>query len=451
MLEVRTGKTERLCDGTTRRDCLKVGVVGGLGLTLADILRMEAAQAAQGREVRNNKNVILIWLHGGQTQLDTYDMKPDAPSEVRGPYKPIKTNVSGLEICELLPRMAKVMDRITIHRGFHHTNNDHYAAAHWLLTGYLGANGADQRPRFPSMGSSAARALGSRKPDVPPYVIMNDGGFGYHGAVYLGAQYHPIRTGEESYGNEGPQLPIAKTTDLKPLPGMSDGRLLRRKSLLQDMDRVRREVDVSAQQRDMDAAQQKALSMILSGKAHQAFDLSQEDPKTREFYGPGWGENALMARRLIEAGARFVVCNTGYWDDHGNIKGAMDNKLPRHDRMVACLIEDLHQRGMLQDTLVVAAGEFGRTPNVNKDAGRDHWAQASCLLLAGGGFRHGQVIGATDASAAYPADKPIGPADMQATIFHHLGISRETKYEDHTGRPQYVMPPNVGEVIPELL
>lgn len=451
MLDLVTGPKERLCDGTTRRDMLKVGFCGVLGLSLTDILRLEAAQAATGSPAANNKNVILIWLHGGQTQLDTYDMKPDAPAEVRGPFKPIPTNLNGLQICELLPRMAKVMDKVTIHRGFNHPNNDHYAAAHWLLTGYLGATGGDQRPRFPSMGSIASRVLGARKPGVPPYVIMNDGGFGYHGAAYLGAQYHPIRTGDESYGNEGPQLPIAKTSDLQPLPGIAPGRYLRRQSLLHDMDRLRRDVDRAASQTQLDGAQQKALDMVVSGKAHEAFDLSKEDPKTREWYGPGWGENALLARRLVESGARFVVCNTGYWDDHGNIKGAMDSKLPRHDRMVACLIEDLHQRGMLQDTLVVAAGEFGRGPNLNKDAGRDHWAQASCIMLAGGGFKHGQVIGATDDKAAYPTDNPIGPADLQATIYHHLGINRELTFEDGSGRPQYVLPLDEGHVIRELL
>lgn len=452
MLDLVTGPRERLCDGTTRRDMLKVGLCGIVGLSLVDILRMEAAQAdATGRSSSNNKNVILIWLHGGQTQLDTYDMKPDAPAEVRGPFKPIPTNLSGLQICEHLPRMAKVMDKVTIHRGFNHPNNDHYAAAHWLLTGYLGATGGDQRPRFPSMGSIASRVLGARKPGVPPYVIMNDGGFGYHGAAYLGAQYHPIRTGDESYGNEGPQLPIAKTSDLQPLPGMAVNRYLRRQTLLHDMDRLRREVDRAASQTQLDGAQQKALDMVVSGKAHQAFDLSKEDAKTREWYGPGWGENALLARRLVESGARFVVCNTGYWDDHGNIKGAMDSKLPRHDRMVACLIEDLHQRGMLEDTLVVAAGEFGRGPTINKDGGRDHWAQASCVMLAGGGFKHGQVIGATDNQAAYPTENPVGPADLQATIYHHLGINRELTFEDSTGRPQYVLPLDEGHVIKELL
>lgn len=452
MLDLVTGPRERLCDGTTRRDMLKVGLCGIVGLSLVDILRMEAAQAeATGRSSSNNKNVILIWLHGGQTQLETYDMKPDAPAEVRGPFKPIPTNLTGLQICEQLPRMAKVMDKVTIHRGFNHPNNDHYAAAHWLLTGYLGATGGDQRPRFPSMGSIASRVLGARKPGVPPYVIMNDGGFGYHGAAYLGAQYHPIRTGDESYGNEGPQLPIAKTSDLQPLPGMAVDRYLRRQTLLHDMDRLRREVDRAASQTQLDGAQQKALDMVVSGKAHQAFDLSKEDQKTREWYGPGWGENALLARRLVESGARFVVCNTGYWDDHGNIKGAMDSKLPRHDRMVACLIEDLHQRGMLEDTLVVAAGEFGRGPTINKDGGRDHWAQASCVMLAGGGFKHGQVIGATDNQAAYPTENPVGPADLQATIYHHLGINRELTFEDSTGRPQYVLPLDEGHVIKELL
>jgi len=452
MLEIRTGPTQRLCDGTTRRDFLRAGFLGILGLSLADVLRLEAAQAAElGTPAKNNKNVILIWLHGGQTQLDTYDMKPQAPAEVRGPFKPIKTNLPGLEICELLPRMAKVMDKVTIHRGLNHANNDHYAAAHWLLTGYLGATGGDQRPRFPSMGSIASAALGPRKPDIPPYVIMNDGGFGYHGAAYLGAQYHPLRTGDESYGNEGPQLPVAKTNDLKPLPGMEEMRILRRRTLLQDMDRVRHDVDRAAAQTQMDQVQQKAMSMIASGKAHQAFDLSKEDPKVREWYGPGWGENALLARRLIEAGSRFVVCNTGYWDDHGNIKGAMESKLPRHDRMMACLIEDLHQRGMLQDTLVIAAGEFGRTPGINKDAGRDHWAQSSCLLLAGGGFKHGQVLGATNEKSEHPVDNPIEPADLQATVYHHLGISRELTFQDQAGRPIYVMPPDQGRVIQELI
>lgn len=452
MLQIQTGSPQRLCDGTTRRDFIHVGFLGILGLTLADVLRMEAAQAAPlGKPAGNNKNVILIWLHGGQTQLDTYDMKPEAPAEVRGPFKPVKTNVPGLEICELLPRMAKVMDKITIHRGFNHGNNDHFAAAHWMLTGYLGANGVDQRPRFPSMGSVAARALGPRKPGVPPYTVMNDGGFGFHGAAYLGAQYHPIRTGDESYGNEGMQLPVAKTNDFLPLPGLDSTRLLRRQTLLRDVEQVRRDADVAASERNMTEVQQKAMGMILSGKAHEAYDLSKEDPKVREWYGGGWAENALLARRLVEAGSRFVVCNTGYWDDHGNIKTGMESKLPRHDRMVACLIEDLHQRGMLDDTLVIAAGEFGRTPGVNKDMGRDHWAQASSLLIAGGGFRHGQVIGATNAKAEYPTENPIGPADMQATIYHHLGISRETTFEDNTGRPQYIMPLDQGQVIKELV
>ncbi|MGV3720785.1 MAG: DUF1501 domain-containing protein [Actinomycetota bacterium] len=452
MLDIQLGPKQKLCDGSSRRDFIKVGYCGVVGLSLADLLRIEAAQAAAtGARASNQKNVILIWLHGGQTQLETFDMKPDAPSEVRGPFKPIPSNLPGLQVCELLPRMAKVMDRVTIHRGFNHPNNDHYAAAHWLLSGYLGATGGDQRPRFPSMGAVASRVLGARKPGIPPYVIMNDGGFGYHGAAYLGAQHHPIRTGDESYGNEGPQLPIAKTADLQPLAGLNGSRYLRRQTLLQDLDRVRREVDRASAQTQLDQAQQKALDMVVSGKAHEAFDLSKEDAKTREWYGPGWGENALLARRLIEAGSRFVVCNTGYWDDHGNIKGAMESKLPRHDRMVACLIEDLHQRGMLEDTLVVAAGEFGRTSGINKDGGRDHWAQASCLMLAGGGFKHGQVIGATDDKAMYPTDNPIGPADMQATLYHHLGISRELTFEDQTGRPQYLLPPDEGKVIKELL
>lgn len=435
------------CNGPSRREVLNVGAVGLLGLSLADVLRAEAA-AGLGR---GRRNVILVWLHGGQTQLDTYDMKPEAPSEVRGPFRPIETTVPGLQICELLPRLARVMHCVTVHRGFHHQNNDHFAAAHWLLTGHLGATGADQHPRNPALGAVAARVLGPRQPGVPPYVVINDGGFGYHGAAYLGARHHPIRTGDESYGDEGPRLPVVRVDDLRPAASLDGSRYGRREALLRRVDAYRRQVDATAGERELTASQAEALRLLTSSRAFEAFDLSRESAGVRDSYGPGWGEDALLARRLIEAGARFVVCNTGYWDDHGDIKGAMESKLPRHDRMLAALISDLADRGLLDDTLVIAAGEFGRTPQINAGGGRDHWAQASCLLLAGGGYRHGQVLGATDGKAAYPVDNAIGPADLQATLCHHLRLDRTLQFEDFTGRPQYLLPPDTGAPIRELL
>jgi hypothetical protein len=447
MLEVYEGTAAKFCDGISRRNVLRVGVLAPLGLALADLLRLQEAQAAQGRPAERKKAVLLLWQHGGPSHLDTYDLKPDMPEEVRGPYQPIPTNVDGIRISDRFPLQAKVMDRLTIHRGFCHRNDDHFAAAHWILTGYLGATGAVQTPKSPSIGSIVSRTLGPNREDVPPYVIINDGGFGYHGAAWLGQAYHPIRTGMDSYGNEGPQLPVINTKDLTPGDGITPIRLQRRRDILKSIDTVRRAIDPALGQ--MDAMQRKAIEMVLSARAYAAFDVSKEEAKIRELYGPGWGEQALIARRLIEAGVTFVTLNTGYWDDHGNIKGRLDSKLPRQDRVVHSLVTDLSQRGMLEDVLIVQAGEFGRTPKVNQDAGRDHWARAQSILIAGGRYRHGQVIGRTTKGGEDVDEDPMKPEDIGALIYHHLGIDPATQYVDHVGRPVYIL--NGGQVPAQLL
>ena len=446
------GESHRFCDGLSRRGFLSAGFLGVVGLTLADLLRLKRAQAAsrgdKGRAADRSSSVILFWQHGGPSQLDTFDLKPDAPSEYRGPYRPMKTNVPGIEISERMPYHASVMDKLTIFRGFSHSNGDHFAAAHWMLTGYLGANGSDQGPRNPSMGSVTSHLLGSRADGIPAYVNINDGGFGYHGAAYLGAAYNPIRTGSFSYGNEGVQLAAVNEVSFNLVDGLSPVRVEDRVSLLRRLDRIRRDVDSSGTFASMDRVTQDAVDIVTSGKAREAFDLSREDARTRELYGPGWGEQALLARRLIEAGVRFVTLNTGYWDDHGNIKGALDNKLPRHDRAMGVLIQDLAQRGLLDTTLVVSAGEFGRTPRINKDSGRDHWPQAQSIAVAGAGYRGGQVVGATSAKAEHPIDRAIGPLDLCAIIYHALGLEPERTIKDLQGRPVHLLP---GGKVPEEL
>ncbi len=447
---VVTGESRRFCDGIDRRSFVSAGFLGAVGLTLTDLLRLEGARAAETAGTGPKRSVILIWQHGGPSQLDTFDMKPDSPLEYRGPYRSIPTNVPGIRISEKMPYHARVMDRLAIIRSFTHGNGDHFAAAHWLLTGYLGATGSDRKPRYPAMGSVSSHLLGARLRGVPAYVNINDGGFGFHGAAYLGVASNPFRTGEFSYGNEGVQLPSANASSFKLVEGLDSARIRDRVSLLKGLDRLRREVDSSNTFENMDRVSQQAVDIVTSGRARRAFDLDSEDPKTRELYGDGWGKQALLARRLIEAGVRFVTLNTGYWDDHGNIKGALDNKMPRHDRAVGVLIQDLAQRGMLDDTLVITAGEFGRTPKINKDRGRDHWPQAQSIAIAGGGFKGGQLIGATNDKAEHPIERPIGPNDFCAIIYHALGIDpHHTTIDNFSGRPVHLLA--AGEVPPELL
>ena len=250
------------------------------------------------------------------------------------------------------------------------------------------------------MGSVVSRFLRPRQSGLPTYVNINDGGFGYHGAAFLGAAYNPINTGSYSYGREGIQFASINESRLELIDGLSHNRADNRLSLVKRMDILKKNLNNSKEVERFDEFSRQAVEIVTSGKTRDAMDVEKEDIKVRERYGKGWGEQALLARRLVEAGVRFVTLNTGYWDDHGNIKNALDEKLPRHDRAVGVLIADLAERGMLDDTLVISAGEFGRTPLINKDAGRDHWGAAQSVVLAGGGYRHGQMIGETDSKAA---------------------------------------------------
>ena len=452
MLRINHGHTHPFCDGVSRRRFLEIGSLGAFGLSLSSLLRSEAVAAdASGRGIHHSskRSVILIWQHGGPSQLDTFDMKPLAPSEIRGPYRSIASSLPGLDVSELCPEQAKVMDKCTVIRSFTHGNGDHWAAAHWMLTGRTGANGSDRVPRQPSMSAVASHLIGPKRAGVLTSVNMNDGGFGFHGGAWLGVAHNPFRYGEFSYGDEAGRLLGGDHRSFALVDGMTVDSLNNRVGLQKQLDTLRRRNDQNAVFRQLDAVDQQALDILLSGRTREAFDISKEDAKTRARYGDGWGEQALVARRLVEAGSRFVTLNTGYWDDHGNLKGGLDNKMPRHDRAVGVLIQDLAERGMLDDTLVVSAGEFGRTPVMNKDAGRDHWPQAQSVLIAGGGYRHGQIIGSTDAKAAYPASRPIGVEDFCAIVYHAIGLVPNDTVVDHSGRPMHLLPQ--GEVPRELL
>lgn len=453
MLKIQSPSTSRshrnqFCDGLNRRRFIEVGGLGLFGLGLSSLLQQEALATQQGRS-KSKKSVILIWQHGGPSQLDTFDMKPLAPAEIRGPYQPIASSLPGLEVSELCPQQAKVMDRCTVIRSFSHGNGDHWAAAHWMLTGRLGANGSDRVPRQPSMGAVASNLLGPCQPGSLSSVNMNDGGFGFHGGAWLGVAHNPFRYGEYSYGNEAGRLPTGDHKSFTLSDGLTQDRLMNRVSLQRQMDQLNRQMDRFSTFRQIDEVDGQALDILLSGRTREAFNLDAEDTKTRERYGDGWGEQALLARRLIEAGVRFVSLNTGYWDDHGNIKGGLDKKMPNHDRAVGVLIQDLSERGMLEDTLVISAGEFGRTPKINNNAGRDHWPQAQSILLSGGGYRHGQIIGSTNDNAEYPTDRPIGVEDFCSIVYHALGLDNDATLIDPTGRPMHLLPS--GEVPRELI
>ncbi|MCA9060990.1 MAG: DUF1501 domain-containing protein, partial [Planctomycetaceae bacterium] len=334
----------------------------------------------------------------------------------------------------------KVMDKCTVIRSFSHGNADHWAAAHWMLTGRLGSTGADRAPRYPSMGAVASHLLGPTQSGSLSSVNMNDGGFGFHGGAWLGVSHNPFRYGEFSYGNEAGRLPSGDHKSFALVDGLSEQRVMDRMSLRGQLDQLKRSIDNNRTFEAMDNIDQQALDIVLSGKVRKAFDVGEESEELRARYGPGWGEQALLARRLIQAGVRFVSLNTGYFDDHGNIENALRDKLPRHDKCVGVLIQDLAERGMLDDTLVVVAGEFGHTPRINDNAGRDHWPQAQSILFAGGGFRHGQVIGATNDKAEFPVDRKIGVEDFCATVYHAMGLSVEDKIYDLSGRPTVLVP-----------
>jgi len=437
MLTIYGGRS-RFCDGVSRRNFLKIGALGVAGLSLPQLLRAEAAGGAGS----SHKSVIMIFLPGGPAHQDLFDLKPQAPSEIRGEFQPIKTNVPGMEICELMPRLAKQADRVAIIRSIVGCSGDHDAFQ--CLTGRLKRNMPPGG--WPCLGSTLAKLEGPVNEAVPPFVALapkmghmewaDPGSPGFLGVPY--APFHPEGEGK---------------SDMT-LNGVTLDRLNDRRALLSSLDKFRRDIDSSGMMDGVDAFNRQALSVLTSSKLADALDLAKEDPKTVERYGKGDPRNRddggprltshfLIARRLVEAGARCVTLAFSRWDHHGHNFPQLREDIPLLDQGLTALLDDLYARGMDKDVSVIVWGEFGRTPAINKDGGRDHWPRVSCALLAGGGMRTGKVIGATDRQAGEATDRPVQFSEVFATLYHNLGIdTAKATVPDLTGRPQYLVDNN---------
>jgi uncharacterized protein (DUF1501 family) len=438
------------CDGIARRDFLRLGTasVFGLGLTLPNILARQARAAEAGRTPRD-VSLIFLFLHGGLSTIDTLDMKPDAPAEFRGEFKPIATNVSGVQIGEHLPKLSRHMDKLALIRSFRHHNSDHGPADHYMLTGYFpqaGFNpGLNPNNQKPAHGAIIARKLGPRG-SVPPFVCLPK----MHpstGSAYLGAAAAPFVIDAD------PNAPDFAVPDVVPPPVLAAERLEARKQLLARIDRFQKtaEMQANAAAQTVGVFRQKAFDLMTSPEAKKAFDIHAEGEKLRDAYGRNTlGQSCLMARRLVEAGVRCVTIDHSNWDTHNDNFATLKRQLlPWLDAGLSTLLSDLSERGLLETTLLVITGEFGRTPRINKDAGRDHWGPAFTVALAGGGIQGGRVIGKTDARAERPAADPHGPEDLSATICQLLGIDPKDEFLTPEGRPVAIV--NNGRVIDELL
>jgi uncharacterized protein (DUF1501 family) len=430
----------------SRRWFLQTGLAGLAGLSLSDLLRRRAAAAKAGGPTRKTA-VVLFWLSGGPSHLDTWDPKPDAPAEVRGPFGSIPTAVPGIRVCEHLPLQARIMDRLSLIRSL-----DCRASNHTPITMQAG-NALARRTDdgrdgggYPSMGSVAARFRGPNDPDLPAFVGLADSWQAdVWGAGHLGSAYEPVKGGEL-----GGRLALPRGVSLAQLEDRGD--------LRRQFDRLRRDLDVADAMARVDRYTQQALELVVSGKAQKAFAVEEEPDRLRDAYGrDSLGEKALLARRLVEAGVTFVLVSGawGYFDHHGDdvrwggiVKG-LGPLLPRVDGVVYALVNDLEARGLLDTTLVLMLGEFGRGPVINRNAGRDHWTNCMSMLVAGGGLPCGQVVGGTDGKGYDIKDRRVAPADLAATVFRHLGIDLGASWRDPQGQPIPIVTES-GRPIPEL-
>ncbi len=440
------------CEGFYRRDFLKIGAAGLFGLTLPDLLRLEARAAASGQTRKKGaRSVILLWLAGGPSHLDMWDLKPNAPEGIRGTFKPIPTSADGIQISEHLPKTAKVADKATIVRSLFHTIPSHGTAAVWMTTG----NKPTQALHYPALGSLVTKLMPAER-GVPPYVSFSElrnGSVGTSG--YLGTAYNPFiveGAGNFRAGRKGKAAGSMRVRGITLPTGFTLEELENRDRLLAGFDSRFQALDRSADLVDgLDAFHRQALEILRSDKTKKAFNLAEEAPALRESYGmTAFGQGALAARRLVEAGVRFLTISLGGWDTHGKNFDALSKRLlPTLDQTLSALIKDLADRGQLDQTVVYCAGEFGRTPKVNKNAGRDHWARSMAVLLAGGGFKRGYAHGTTDANGMAPATEPCTPDDIAATLFHTLGLDPHQELMAPSGRPIQLF--REGQVIQKLL
>ncbi|MGE0608122.1 MAG: DUF1501 domain-containing protein [Pirellulales bacterium] len=429
----------------SRRGFLKAGMLGSSGLTLSQLLRSEA-QAATG--TRPN-SVIILWMRGGPSHIDMWDVKPEAPVEYRGEFGIIPTNVPGIQLSDMLPKTASIMDKWSIVRSLHHPDAGHSTGDQLCFTGYPPGPKADENIH-PSIGSVTAKQLGHLNPSLPAYVMIPKMDPGTNSA-YLGVAYKPFETIADPAADGPFNLPNFAMAE-----GLTLERLGDRRALLNGFDRVQQEVDNRGHMGAMDRFQQQAWSILSSPSAREAFDLDKEPRELRERYGffpafdpgaadrcgaPAWSQRMLLARRLVEAGVRLVTVDLRWWDTH--VKGFDSLRrgfLPRWDQAYTALIQDLEERGLLSSTLVLAWGEFGRTPRVNGNAGRDHYPNVFSAALAGGPIQGGRIVGSSDALGAFPKANPRSPQDVLATVYRHLGVDYEAQYLNNAGRPISVLP-----------
>jgi hypothetical protein len=467
MLTIYGGK-QRFCDGVSRRSFLKIGgfamgAVGGLSLT--DILRAEAATGKKS----SHKAIINVFLAGGAPHQDTFDLKPDAPADIRGEMKPINTNLDGLQICEVFPRLAKMADKYALIRSIVGSAGDH--DAYQCLTGWP-RNAMAAQGGYPAIGSVLAKVQGPTERSVPTAVGLaspaierrwtDSGAPGFLGPAYAPFKPFSVAAAPDSYKLANVVKENSPGLDNIKLRDMSLERLRDRKKLLASLDAHRRDMDSNLDVQAMDAATQAAFDVLTSSKLADALDVSKEPVSVRERYGDGKpykyqydgaptsNDHLLMARRLIEIGVRSVTISFGRWDSHGDNFGMVRDHGSKLDQCLSALLEDLEQRGMIDDVTVICWGEFGRTPAINKDAGRDHWPQVNAALLAGGGMKVGQVIGSTTPDGGHAQDRPVHVHEIFSTLYHNLGINTTTTHiQDMNGRPQYIA--DNKEPIPELV
>lgn len=430
------------CDGISRRSFLQIGGLALGGLSLPELLAAESSPARP----RPQKSLIMIYLCGGPPHQDMFDIKVDAPEEIRGPFQPISTNVSGIQICEHLPRMAKIMDKLVPIRSMVGAKDAHYS--YQCMTGHHEVEVPSGG--WPSIGSATSYFQGPVHPGIPPFVSLcyttQHKPYNEPGGGFLGLGHSSFR-------------PTGPSRDDMVLQGITSDQLDNRRSLLSSFDTFRREWDRSGKMSGIDVFTERAIGILTSSKMFDALDLSKEDAATRERYGsddvtkpkgdgaPRCPQNFLIARRLIEAGARVVTINYSFWDWHGgNFKNAKQ-EFPSFEQGLTALVEDLHARGLDKDVTVIAWGEFGRTPKINKDAGRDHWPRVSCALLAGGGMKTGQVLGETDRLGGEAVARPVTFPEVFATLYHNLGVDlKSQRLFDFRGRPQYLVDPDVKPI-----
>src|SRR5262245_23408036 len=450
MFRLNLGKTHPYCDGLSRRRFLALGVAGMASVALPELLRAKEQSAGNGLPTRDT-SVILIWLDGGPSHMDLYDMKPDAPEEYRGIWKPIRTKVPGFDITEMFPRQATITDKFSMVRSLHHDTGDHFAGGHRMLTAKdMGVSGANTEGKFPGIGAIVAREVGARGRGMPGYVAVPHAASigltpGYFGGHFLGTQYNPFATGGD------PNAANFQVQNLNLAQGLTMQKLEDRRELVKHFDTVRRELDALPESKAMDRFSQEAYEFVSGAAARRAFDINKEDPRLRDRYGRhSWGQSCLLARRLVEAGSTFVAVHFGGWDHHWDLKAGMERYLPMVDSCVHGLFTDLDDRGLLDRTLVVLCGEFSRTPKMNDGGnggapmskgtpGRDHWGNSMFCLMGGGGVKGGEVVGSTDRFGQRPHTRPLTPANVHATIYHVLGIDPKLQLLDPSGRPTPVL------------